>query len=54
MITNKPIFLKFTKYLKDNFIGTQYESESHIDNIFRMLDKNLKVYIPYSIVAAGY
>jgi len=50
---NKDIHLKFKKYIKYRFIGTQYEGESHIDNMFRIFDKNLKMYSPNNILDVG-
>jgi ubiquinone/menaquinone biosynthesis C-methylase UbiE len=45
---NKAIHLK----LKE-FLGTPYEWESHIDNIFRIFDQNLRTYAPHNILDIG-
>lgn len=45
---NKAIHLKLKK-----FLGTPYEWESHIDNIFRIFDQNLRTYAPHNILDIG-
>jgi ubiquinone/menaquinone biosynthesis C-methylase UbiE len=45
---NKAIHLK----LKE-FLGTPYEWEGHIDNIFRIFDQNLRTYAPHNILDIG-
>ncbi len=45
---NKAIHLK----LKE-FLGTPYEWESHIDNIFRIFDQNLRTYATHNILDIG-
>ena len=45
---NKAIHLKFQQ-----FLGTQYEWESHIDNIFRIFDQNLRTYAQHNILDIG-
>ena len=52
-MTNKDIYLKLKEYIKCRFIGTQYEYESHIDNIFRILDRNLETHISNNILDVG-
>lgn len=49
----KDIFWKLKKYIKYTFIGTQYEWESHIGNMFRIFDKNLKTYTPNNLLDVG-
>ncbi len=39
--------------MKHIIIGTQYEWESHIDNIFRIFNKNLKTYSPKNMLDVG-
>jgi len=50
---NKSIYLNLKKYIKYRVIRTQYEWESHIDNVFRMFDKNLKTYAPNNLLDVG-
>jgi len=50
---DKAFSLKFKEYIKNSIIGTQHEWESHIDNIFRLFDKNLKGYLPNNIMDVG-
>jgi len=50
---NKAIGWKLKEFMKRTLIGTQHEWESHIDNIFRIFDKNLEGYCPYNIVDVG-
>ena len=50
---NKDIYLKLKEYIKHRVIGTQYEWESHIDNILRIFDENLKTYAPNNILDVG-
>lgn len=45
--------MKLKKYIKYRFIGTQYEWESHIDNIIRIFDKNIRSYIPNNLLDVG-
>ena len=52
-MTREDIYLKLKKYIKRYFIGTQHEWESHIDNILRIFDENLKIYIPNNILDVG-
>jgi 2-polyprenyl-3-methyl-5-hydroxy-6-metoxy-1,4-benzoquinol methylase len=40
-------------YIKRRIIGTQYEWQNVIDNIFRILDANLKTFKPYKIIDIG-
>jgi ubiquinone/menaquinone biosynthesis C-methylase UbiE len=49
----KNIYQKFTKYIKERLIGTQYEWQNVIDNIFRICDDNLKTFKPYKIIDVG-
>ena len=49
----KGIYLKLREYVKHRFIGTQYEWESHIDNMFRIFDRNLKMYTPNNLLDVG-
>ena len=50
---NEIIHHKFTKYIKERLIGTQYEWQNVIDNIFRICDKNLKTFKPAKIIDIG-
>ena len=50
---DKAICSKLKEFVKRSLIGTQHEWESHIDNIFRIFDKNLKEYYPYNIMDVG-
>jgi ubiquinone/menaquinone biosynthesis C-methylase UbiE len=50
---NKVFCSKFRGYIKSNIIGTQYEWESHIDNMLQLFDKNLKKYMPNNIIDIG-
>ena len=50
---DKAICSKLKEFVKRSLIGTQHEWESHIDNIFRIFDKNLKEYCPYNIMDVG-
>jgi ubiquinone/menaquinone biosynthesis C-methylase UbiE len=50
---NKIIYQKFTKYIKERLIGTQYEWQNVIDNILRICDDNLKTFKPYKIIDVG-
>jgi len=50
---NKAICSKLKEFVKRSLIGTQHEWESHIENIFRIFDKNLKEYCPYNIMDVG-
>jgi ubiquinone/menaquinone biosynthesis C-methylase UbiE len=52
-MTNNNLYLKLKNILKYRFLGTQYEWESHIENIFRILRKNLKNYIPNKLLDVG-
>lgn len=45
---NRAIHLKLKQ-----IIGTQHESESHIDNIFRIFERNLRTYAPENILDIG-
>jgi len=44
---------KLKEFVKRSLIGTHHEWESHIGNIFRIFDKNLKEYYPYNIMDVG-
>jgi methionine biosynthesis protein MetW len=50
---NKSISHKFAKHIKEKFIGTQYEWQNVIYNIFRILDTNLKSFKPYKMIDVG-
>ena len=52
-MTSKDIYLKLKEYIKYRFIGTQHEYESHLDNMFRIFDENLKMYTPDNILDVG-
>jgi ubiquinone/menaquinone biosynthesis C-methylase UbiE len=41
------------KKMIKKIIGTQYEWESHIENIFRMFDKNMRTFIPRNMLDVG-
>jgi methionine biosynthesis protein MetW len=47
------ILIKLRDYTKKRVVGTQYELESHIDNIFCIFDKNLKTYTPKNMLDVG-
>ncbi len=47
------IFIRLKDHTKHRFVGTQYEWESHINNIFRILDRNLKTYTPNNMLDVG-
>lgn len=49
----KDIYSKLKKFIGYRFIGTQYELESHIDNMFRIFDKHLKRYCPNNLLDVG-
>jgi len=49
----RDFYLKFKKYIKSRFIGTQYEWESHIDNVFLIFDKQLRTYSPNNLLDVG-
>lgn len=46
-------FGKLKTYAKYKIIGTQYEWESHIRNVFRIFDRNLKEYAPRNLLDVG-
>lgn len=50
---DREIHLKLKNYIGYRVIGTQYEWESHIDNIFRIFDKKLKTYAPNNLLDVG-
>ena len=50
---NEIIQHKLTKCIKQRLIGTQYEWQNVIDNIFRICDKNLKTFKPAKIIDIG-
>jgi 2-polyprenyl-3-methyl-5-hydroxy-6-metoxy-1,4-benzoquinol methylase len=50
---SKAIFLKFKEYVKTSVIGTQHESESHIDNIFQVFNQNISTFSPANILDIG-
>jgi methionine biosynthesis protein MetW len=52
-VTSEDIYWKFKEYIKYRFIGTQYEWESHINNMLRIFDENLKTYSPNNILDVG-
>ena len=41
------------EHIKRGVIGTQHEYESHIDNMFRVFDENLKTYAPNNVLDVG-
>ena len=45
--------MNLKEHIKRGFIGTQHEYESHIDNMFRIFDKNLKTYVPNNMLDVG-
>jgi ubiquinone/menaquinone biosynthesis C-methylase UbiE len=45
--------MKKMKKIIRKIIGTQYEWESHIENIFRMFDKNIRTFIPRNMLDVG-
>jgi len=45
--------LKLKEYIKHRIIKTQDEWESHVDNIFRLFDKNLKSFTPKNLLDVG-
>jgi len=50
---NKIYSSKLTDYLKSSIVGTRHEWESHIENMFRLFDKNLRGYLPNNIIDVG-
>lgn len=50
---DKKSFYQLKEYIKHIVIGTQYEWESHIDNIFRICNKNLTAYRPENMLDVG-
>ncbi len=52
-MTSKDIYLKLKEYIKYHIIGTQHEWDSHIDNMLRIFDENLRTYIPNNILDVG-
>jgi len=50
---NKDTSLNLKQFIKHRFVGTQYEWESHIDNMFRIFDKHLKMYTPNNLLDVG-
>lgn len=51
---NKLNYTKVKEYVKGSLIGTQHEWESHIENMFRLFDRNLKGYLPSNLIDVGY
>lgn len=45
--------MKLKEYIKHRIIKTQDEWESHVDNIFRLFDKNLKSFTPKNLLDVG-
>lgn len=45
--------INIKKFVKKNIVGTQYEWESHFENIKYLCDKNLKVFSPNSFLDVG-
>jgi ubiquinone/menaquinone biosynthesis C-methylase UbiE len=52
-MNNHDLHLKFKQFIKHRIIGTQYEWESHIENIFHIFERNLTTYIPNNILDVG-
>ena len=50
---NKVYSSKLQEYLKSSIIGTRHEWESHIENMFRLFDKNLEGYRPSNLMDVG-
>lgn len=46
-------YFKFKEFIKYKIIRTQHEWESHIDNIFHLLDENIKTYNPNNMLDVG-
>jgi len=44
---------KFKRFVKYNLVGTQYESESYMNNMIRVLNKNLKAYTAGNLLDVG-
>ncbi|MBL7131180.1 MAG: class I SAM-dependent methyltransferase [Candidatus Omnitrophica bacterium] len=40
--------------IKEKFIGTQYEWESHIENVIRLFNDNLRFYQPHNMLDVGF
>lgn len=53
MSIRKDIYSDFKGFIKYRFIRTQYEWQSHIDNVFRIFDKNLSTYDPENLLDVG-
>lgn len=45
---------KLKEYVKGSFIGTQHEWDTHIENMLRLFDRNLKVYLPSNLMDVGF
>jgi ubiquinone/menaquinone biosynthesis C-methylase UbiE len=52
-VTHKDIKFELKKIIKSLLIGSHYESQSHIDNVYRILRANLKQFIPTNILDVG-
>jgi ubiquinone/menaquinone biosynthesis C-methylase UbiE len=50
---NKLNCTKFKEFVKGSLIGTQHEWESHIENMFRLFDRNLKGHLPSNLLDVG-
>lgn len=50
---DKNIIIGLKDCTKYRLIGAQHEWESHINNIFRIFDRNLKAYAPNNLLDVG-
>ena len=53
MSISKDIYSDFKGFIKYRFIRTQYEWQSHIDNVFRVFNKNIGTYNPDNLLDVG-
>ena len=45
--------MNLKEYIKRKFIGTQYEYETHLDNMFLIFEKHLKTHDPNNLLDVG-
>jgi len=41
------------EFVKHRIIRTQNELESHINNVFKVFDRNIKAYVPKNMLDVG-
>ena len=49
----KSYYTNIRELLKRRLVGTQYEWESHIENVMRIFDHNIKDYLPKNMLDVG-